>query len=147
MSEVRDVRTIVVGVDGSDASVDALRHAQALAVPLSAHVVALACWDYPPVYDGYVAVGSDDFDVRAGEILAEAVAKAFGPDTPGNVEIRLAQGHPRHVLIEESKSADMLVLGRRGHGGFGGLLMGSVSSACVAHAHCPVLVVHSSEKA
>ena len=73
--------------------------------------------------------------------------KAFGPETPDNVEVRLAQGHPRHVLIEESKSADMLVLGRRGHGGFGGLLLGSVSSACVAHAHCPVLVVHSPEKA
>ena len=70
MNEVRDVRTIVVGVDGSDASVSALRHAQGLAVPLAAKVVALACWDYPPVYDGYVAVGIDDFDVRAGEILA-----------------------------------------------------------------------------
>jgi len=145
MNEVRDVRLIVVGVDGSDASVSALRHAQGLAVPLAAKVVALACWDYPPVYDGYVAVGIDDFDVRAGEILAEAVAKAFGPDTPDNVEARLIQGHPRRVLIEESKAADMLVLGRRGHGGFGGLLLGSVSSACVAHAHCPVLVIHAPE--
>ena len=61
------------------------------------------------------------------------------------MEIRLVQGHPRSTLIEESKSADMLVLGRRGHGGFGGLLLGSVSSACVAHAHCPVLVVHGPE--
>ncbi len=145
MNEVMDVRTIVVGVDGSDASVSALRHAQALAVPLSAKVVALGCWDSPQVYDGYVAVGIDDFDVRAGEILAEAVAKAFGPDAPYNIEGRLIQGHPRHILIEESKSADMLVVGRRGHGGFGGLLLGSVSSACVAHAHCPVLVVHSPE--
>lgn len=145
MNELRDVRTIVVGVDGSGASVSALRHAQALAVPLSAKVVALACWDYPPVYDGYVAVGIDDFDVRAGEILEEAIVKAFGPDTPYNVEGRLSRGHPRRLLIEESKTADMLVLGRRGHGGFGGLLLGSVSSACVAHAHCPVLVVHSPE--
>lgn len=147
MNEARDTRTIVVGVDGSEASVEALRQAQSLAVPLSAKVVALACWDYPPVYDGYVAVGIDDFDVRAGEILAEAVVKAFGPDAPANVESRLVQGHPRHILIEESKTADMLVLGRRGHGGFGGLLLGSVSSACVAHAHCPVLIVHAPEKA
>jgi nucleotide-binding universal stress UspA family protein len=147
MNEATDTRTIVVGVDGSEASVEALRQAQSLAVPLSAKVVALACWDYPPVYDGYVAVGIDDFDVRAGEILVEAVGKAFGPDAPANVESRLVQGHPRHILIEESKTADMLVLGRRGHGGFGGLLLGSVSSACVAHAHCPVLIVHSPEKA
>jgi nucleotide-binding universal stress UspA family protein len=146
MNEASDTRTIVVGVDGSEASVEALRQAQRLAVPLSATVVALACWDYPPVYDGYVAVGIDDFDVRAGEILAEAVVKAFGPDAPANVETRLVQGHPRHMLIEESKTADMLVLGRRGRGGFGGLLLGSVSSACVAHAHCPVLIVHSPEK-
>jgi nucleotide-binding universal stress UspA family protein len=143
MQEVRDVRRIVVGVDGSEASVWALRHAQVLGAPLAAKVVALACWDKPQVYDGYVAVGIEDFDVRAREILIEAVFKAFGPDTPANVEASLLQGHPRHALIEESKSADMLVLGRRGHGGIGGLLLGSVSSACVAHAHCPVLVVHS----
>lgn len=145
MNEATGTRTIVVGVDGSEASVEALRQAQSLAVPLSARVVAMACWDYPPVYDGYVAVGIDDFDVRAGEILAEAVGKAFGPAAPANVESRLVQGHPRHMLIEESKTADMLVLGRRGHGGFGGLLLGSVSSACVAHAHCPVLIVHAPE--
>ena len=46
------------------------------------------------------------------------------------------------MLIDESISAEMLVLGSRGHGGFAGLLLGSVSSACAEHAHCPVLVVH-----
>lgn len=146
MNEARDVRTIVVGVDGSDASVEALKQAHGLAGQLGAQVVAMGCWDYPPVYDGYVAMGIDDFDVRAGEILQEAVAKAFGPETPPNVETRLVQGRPRHALIDASRTADMLVVGRRGHGGFGGLLLGSVSSACVAHAHCPVLVVHTPEK-
>lgn len=146
MSESTRIGTIVVGVDGSDASVEALRQAQRLAGPLSANIVALACWDVPPVYDGYVAMGINDFDVRAGEILQETVAKAFGGETPANVETRLVQGHPRRTLIEESRTADLLVLGRRGHGGFGGLLLGSVSSALVAHAHCPVLVVHTPEK-
>jgi nucleotide-binding universal stress UspA family protein len=146
MSEATDTRTILVGVDGSDASVEALRKAQELAGPLSARIVALACWDVPPVYDGYVAMGIDDFDVRAGEILQDAVIKAFGGSKPDNLETRLVQGHPRRVLIDESRGADMLVLGRRGHGGFGGLLLGSVSSALVAHAHCPVLVVHSPER-
>jgi nucleotide-binding universal stress UspA family protein len=146
MNEAWDVRTIVVGVDGSEASVEALKHAQGLAVCVGAHLVVLACWDYPPVYDGYVAVGINDFDVRAGEVLKESVAKAFGAATPVNIETRLVQGRPRHSLIDASRTADMLVVGRRGHGGFGGLLLGSVSSACVAHAHCPVLVVHTPEK-
>lgn len=146
MSEAAGTRTILVGVDGSEASVEALRQAASLAGPLQARVVAIACWDIPPVYDGYVAMGIDDFDVRAGEILQEAVTKAFGDSRPENLETRLVQGNPRRVLIEESRNAAMLVLGRRGHGGFGGLLLGSVSSALVAHAHCPVLVVHSPEK-
>ncbi|XAS62550.1 universal stress protein [Pseudarthrobacter sp. So.54] len=145
MTEAKDIRKIVVGVDGSDASVEALRQAQHLAVQLSAKLVALASWDVPPVYDGYVAMGIDDFDVRAGEILQETVQKALGEPTPGNVETRLVQGHPRHTLMEASRDADMVVVGRRGHGGFGGMLIGSVSSALVAHAHCPVLVVHSPE--
>ena len=145
MTEARDVQTIVVGVDGSDASVEALRRAQGLALPLSATVIALASWDVPPVYDGYVAMGIDDFDARAREILQESIEKAFGAEAPANVEARIVQGHPRHTLIEASRDADMIVVGRRGHGGFGGLLLGSVSSALVAHAHCPVLVVHTPE--
>jgi nucleotide-binding universal stress UspA family protein len=146
MNRAMDIRSIVVGVDGSDASVEALKWAQELALPLGARIVALACWDYPPVYDGYVAMGINDFDVRAREILQEAMAKAFGAEPPPNVESRLEQGRPRHTLIDASRKADMLVVGRRGHGGFSGLLLGSVSSACVAHAHCPVLVVHTPEK-
>ncbi|MDQ0756472.1 universal stress protein [Arthrobacter sp. B3I4] len=146
MGEATGIRTILVGVDGSDASVEALRRARELAVALSAKIVALACWDIPPVYDGYVAMGIDDFDVRASEILQETVDKAFGESMPDYVETRLVQGHPRRVLIDESRRADMIVLGRRGHGGFGGLLLGSVSSALVAHAHCPVLVVHTPEQ-
>lgn len=146
MNEAKDIRTIIVGVDGSEASVEALKQGHGLADRLGAQLVALACWDYPPVYDGYVAMGIDDFDVRAGEILQETVAKAFGTETPPNVETRLVQGRPRNTLIDASRDADMLVVGRRGHGGFGGLLLGSVSSACVAHAHCPVLVVHTPGK-
>ena len=132
---------IVVGVDGSEGSVEALRHAQRLAGPLDAVVVAMACWEYPRMYDGYVIMGIEGFEERAGQILDESITKAFGPEKPANVRPRLMQGPARDMLIQASKDADMLIVGRRGHGGFGGLLMGSVSSACVAHAHCPVLVV------
>lgn len=137
---------IVVGVDGSEASVEALRQAQRLAVPLGASVEAIAYWNFPPVYEGYVAVGITGFEEAAEQILKESVEKAFGIDVPDNVTSHLEQGHPRQGLIQASRRAEMIVVGRRGHGGFGGLLMGSVSSACVAHAHCPVLVVHTPEK-
>lgn len=137
---------IVVGVDGSEASIEALRQAQSLAVPLGAQVMAVAYWEFPQVYGGYVAMGIDNFEEAAGQVLKESLDKAFGPELPDNVASRVVRGHARESLIEASREADMIVLGRRGHGGFGGLLLGSVSSACVAHAHCPVLVVHAPEK-
>lgn len=136
---------VVVGVDGSDASIEALRQAQKLAVPLGARLEATAYWDYPQSYASYVAVGIGQFEEAAGTILREAIEKAFGAELPDNVVPRLVRGHPRDLLIEASNDADMIVVGRRGHGGFGGLLLGSVSSAVAAHAHCPVLVVHAPE--
>jgi nucleotide-binding universal stress UspA family protein len=132
---------IIVGVDGSGPSVEALQEAQKLAVPLGAEVEALACWEYPNMYDTYVAIGIGGFKERAEELLQEAITSAFGAEKPRNVHTRLIEGFARSVLVDASKDADLLVLGRRGHGGFAGLLLGSVSSACVAHAHCPVLVV------
>ncbi|WP_120522127.1 universal stress protein [Arthrobacter celericrescens] len=136
---------IVVGVDGSDASIEALRQARKLASALGATVEASAFWDPPHVPASYEAVGIGRFEEAADNILGESIAKAFGPQRPDNVVPRLVRGHPRNMLIEASKDADMIVVGRRGHGGFGGLLLGSVSSALVAHAHCPVLVVHAPE--
>jgi nucleotide-binding universal stress UspA family protein len=138
--------TIVVGVDGSDASAEALREARRLAGPLQAQVTATACWEYPQMYNGYVLAGIEGFDERTGMILDEAITKAFGPETPANIERRLVHGDARSALIEASKDADLLAVGRRGRGGFDGLLVGSVSSACVAGAHCPVLVVHTPVK-
>lgn len=137
---------IVVGIDGSEASVEALRQAQRLAIAFGAKVLANAYWDYPQVYSGYMMMGIEGFEERAGQILDEAVKTAFGDETPSNVISSLIRGHPRESLIEASRDADMIVVGRRGHGGFGGLLLGSVSSALVAHAHCPVLVVHTPEE-
>lgn len=136
----------VVGVDGSEASVEALRQAQRLAAPVGAKILATAYWDDPQVYAGYVAMGIDRFEDRVMVVLNDALQQAFGDDIPPNVIPRVVRGHPRDSLIDASRHADMIVVGRRGHGGFGGLLLGSVSSACVAHAHCPVLVVHSPDK-
>jgi nucleotide-binding universal stress UspA family protein len=141
MARLQDAFKIVVGVDGSEASVEALQLAQRFAVPLGAEIEAVACWEYPNMYDSYVAVGIGGFKERAEELLQKAVTIAFGAERPRNVRTRLVEGFARSVLVHASKEADLLVVGRRGHGGFAGLLLGSVSSACVAHAHCPVLVV------
>jgi nucleotide-binding universal stress UspA family protein len=67
---------------------------------------------------------------------------ASAPSTEGlEVEWLAVQGIPAVVLIEASNGAALLVVGSRGVGGFKGLMMGSVSTQCVHHSHCPVLVV------
>jgi nucleotide-binding universal stress UspA family protein len=102
---------ILVGVDGPDASIVALRVARTLAEPLKASMEAWACWDVPPGYGIYLAVGTEGFKHATKEVLEQSLEAAFGGDRPEYLRGRLVPG--------------------------------SVSSACVSHAHCPVLVVHS----
>ena len=132
---------IIVAVDGSDASVAALRVARVMAEPLSATVEAWACWDVPAGYGVYLAVGIEGFKYAADQVLQQALADAF-EELPPFVHPRLVRGKPGPVLIDASRNASLLIVGRRGHGSF---VLGSVSSACVSHAHCPVLVVHAPE--
>jgi nucleotide-binding universal stress UspA family protein len=73
--------------------------------------------------------------------VEQAIDTAFGQDRPARLSSTVKFGSPAKVLIEESKDAQLLIVGRRGHGGFLGQVMGSVSSVCAAHAACPVLVV------
>lgn len=134
---------IVVGVDGSDSSVQALRLAARLAPALDARIHAVACWDFPQIYAGYVPPDFDAFEAAAAKTLAEALGKAFGPDAPVNISQELLRGPAPAKLVEAGADAAMLVVGRRGHGGVRGMHLGSVSSACVSHAACPVLVVHT----
>ncbi|WP_104063428.1 universal stress protein [Arthrobacter sp. 4R501] len=133
---------IIVGVDGSDASIEALSLGFRLAQALGTRLEAWGCWEYPVGYEGYLTMGVEGFAHEAEEHLEQALAKAFGPERPRNVSARLVHGSARTSLVEGSRGASLLVVGRRGHGGFAGLLLGSVSAACVSHAHCPVLVVH-----
>jgi nucleotide-binding universal stress UspA family protein len=132
--------TIVVGVDGSEPSIEALRQAATMADALGSTVTAVACWRYPPAYDSFVAVEWAP-EKDAAQVLEESLASAYGDSRPAGLRTLVRQGQPASVLIDESATADMLVVGSRGLGGFTGLLLGSVSAACAAHAHCPVLVV------
>lgn len=143
MDTSREPPLIIVGVDGSTASVAALRTAEQLAGPLGARVEAWTCWDVPPGYGVYLAVGIEGFKFAAKEMLQHALTDAFGAERPAGLRGRLKRGRPGHLLVEASRDAALLIVGRRGHGGF---VPGSVSSACVSHAHCPVLVVHAEDK-
>jgi nucleotide-binding universal stress UspA family protein len=62
------------------------------------------------------------------------------------IERRVVEGPAASVLVDESRAADLLVVGSRGHGGFTGLLLGSVSQQCAQHAECPVVIVRSSSR-
>jgi nucleotide-binding universal stress UspA family protein len=133
---------VTVGVDGSESSIDALGWARRIAVVLDAEIDAVTAWHYP-ASDGLSYVGIDwDPSVDAAGILADALRAAFGEDQPAGLRAVVTEGHPAKVLLDASADAEMLVVGSRGHGGFVGMLLGSVSSRCAEHAACPVLVAH-----
>jgi nucleotide-binding universal stress UspA family protein len=137
---------VVVGVDGSEESVAALRWAARYAAAAGASVRAILAWHYPtaasvpPVGLAPPSVSSE-VGQRITAALAEAVAKAAPDASAEPIESEIRYGHPAQVLIEESRHADLLVVGRSGHGAFVGMLVGSVSQHCVAAAECPVVVV------
>lgn len=132
---------IVVGVDGSESSVAALRYAAHLATALDKPLHVVTTWTAPPI-EPYLAIewSPEEF---AGEVLDGAIAEAFGDAPPHGLTRAVLLGSAARTLIGLSDTSSMLVLGSRGHGGFVGLLLGSVSAACAEHAHCPVLIVHS----
>ncbi|MHA7276459.1 universal stress protein [Arthrobacter sp. HLT1-21] len=135
---------IVVGVDGSPSSILALQWAQRLRPAVGASIRAVAAWQIPFSYYEFPPSGWDPEQV-AETILAGALEKAFHNDPPRDATTITRQGPPARVLLEESKTAQMLVVGSRGHGGFAGLLLGSVSSVVAEHASCPVLIAHGAE--
>ena len=140
---------IVVGVDGSEPSKHALRWAHFLAVATSATVEAVMCWrpftEWGPMGTGWAAIpGNWNPEQDAGKELTATVDEVFGEHRPPGLLTTVREGNPAKVLLEVSAGARMLVVGSRGHGGFAGLLLGSVSSACAEHAVCPVLVLHGS---
>ncbi len=137
---------IVVGVDGSALSVVALQTARRLADLLHCRLEAVTVWSFPISLAAPVASTEWSPRVDAEEALNVAVLEAFGEDVPEGLRKVVVSGQPVQVLVEASKGAQMLVVGSRGRGGFAGLLLGSVSSAAAAHAHCPVLIVHPPEK-
>jgi nucleotide-binding universal stress UspA family protein len=139
---------VVVGVDGSESSAAALRWAAYYADATGSTIRAVLAWHYPTAA-GVPPVGVTPANVESEveqsrqEVLDKAITAALGGEPRIPIERKLAYGHPVQVLIDESANADLLVLGHRGHGGFSGMMLGSVSTHCVTHAHCPVTVVRA----
>jgi nucleotide-binding universal stress UspA family protein len=141
MTARSEERRIVVGVDGSQPSRHALQWAQFIAHVLHTSIDAVTVWDMSAVM---AAEWVDDWEPEKdiATSVHTTLAEVFGPEPPVPVGETVRRGGPAHELIEASRGAQMLIVGSRGHGGFTGLLLGSVSAACAAHAHCPVLIIH-----
>lgn len=137
------LRTIAVGVDGSASSLDALRRADQLARLSGASLTVISSWQPPYLYGPVVPPLEWSPEDDARKILNDSVTLTLGADALARITAETPEGAPAVVLIEASRKADLLVVGSRGRGGFTGLLLGSVSSACAEHAACPVLVVHA----
>ncbi|WP_237759848.1 universal stress protein [Arthrobacter alpinus] len=147
MSANQEMGKIVVGVDGSSGSIAALKEAARMANATGWWLDVVACWNAPTSLVVPYALGSVELEEGTRQLLQDTVTSTFGMPLPANMSTTLVHGQPRQKLIEMSAGSDMLVVGRRGYGGFAGLLLGSVSQACVAHAHCPVLVVNTGKEA
>ena len=144
---------IVVGVDHSPGAKAALVFAKQEARLRGATIRAVHAWQY-----GYIGsigpegrvppVGADLDELRtAAEAALNASVREALPDTEVEIELHAIQGAAAGVLVEASRDADLLVVGSRGHGGFVGLLLGSVSQQCAHHAECPVVIVHAKRTA
>jgi len=136
---------VIVGVDGSPESQQALRWAAKFADSCGARLVAVTVWEYPATLGWNAWPQEWDPSAASRVTLANTVDEVFGAHPPEDLELLVRQGSAAGALLEESKGAVMLVVGSRGHGGFTGLLLGSVSANVAEHASCPVLVMHGDQ--
>ncbi|MCW2612460.1 MAG: hypothetical protein QOC93_3018 [Actinomycetota bacterium] len=135
---------VVVGADGSEGSLPAVdlaadeasRRGRPLRVVTAIHWPVLVA----PAAPGERWELEEPARLRAQELLDEAAQRATSRVPSLTVTAEAVVGAPSAVLVEESANAALLVVGRRGAGGFAGLLAGSVATQIAAHAHCPVLV-------
>lgn len=136
---------IVVGVDGSESSIHALHLAADEARCRGAVLHVLCAWsvravprpaDCPP---GQVP-SLLEYEQEVLRRIRARVAEELGESPPFKIEVHAVHAPSSQALLEASKSADLLVVGHRGRGGFRDMMLGSVAEQCVRQAQCPVLV-------
>src|SRR5690242_15739206 len=125
---------VVVGVDGSEPSKRALRWGLFLARTTGAEIDAVTAWTFPAL----AAMGGTwpaewNPEQDAADVLHQTVMEVLGEQPLVPVHEIVVEGGAARALLDASKDARILVLGSRGHGGFTGLLLGSVSAACAEH--------------
>ncbi|WP_255609954.1 universal stress protein [Micromonospora sp. PLK6-60] len=142
-------RPVVVGVDGSPSSLVAAEHAARAAVLRHLPLHLVHGYLHPLGYG--VPLNPYDLGVPAPTEEAQRMLEQVAADLTERhptleVSVRQVAGGPGATLVEESRRADLVVVGSRGVGGFAGLLLGSVSTQVAQHGHCPVLVVRPAEQ-
>jgi nucleotide-binding universal stress UspA family protein len=138
---------IVVGVDGSEGGAAALEFAAEEAALRKTRLRIVSAWEVPVTTYGAGAAPAldpamlDAFRNRAEHIAEESVATAKKQQPSLEVEALTVTGQAADAILAQAADADLIVVGRRGLGGFRSLLLGSVSQQVVHHAGCPVVVV------
>jgi nucleotide-binding universal stress UspA family protein len=136
------VQRIAVGVDGSPASLAALRWAARRARRSSAALIAVMAWHWVPEYSVFpYGPSEDDAERDAAELLDRAVGRLPALRCTRMID----QGHPTDVLLDVADEVDLLVVGSTGTGSFRNQLLGSVSQRVAQRASCPVVVVHEAD--
>jgi nucleotide-binding universal stress UspA family protein len=144
------METIVVGVDGSEGGAAALEFAAGEAAFRGARLRIVSAWEVPVVaaqggHFGPAPLDAETWDafrVRAQQVAEDAFAAVKELHSSLEGEALAVQGQPADVLLEQGADATLIVVGRRGLGGFSSLLLGSVSQQVVQHATCPAVVVN-----
>ncbi|MGN6442313.1 MAG: universal stress protein [Arthrobacter sp.] len=131
---------IVVGVDGSEQSKAAMDWAIEESRLRKGEVQALTAWSFPYVSDAMGTAWDYDIFEKDAQAILEAELERV-KDRGVTVSGRVMEGNPASALIDASRDADLIAVGSRGHGGFTGMLLGSVSHQTIHPAHCPVLVI------
>lgn len=141
-------RRWIVGIDGSDAAIDAMHWAARHAADRSAELVAVSAFHVPAVLAAFTAkrgMGVDEIGLAAtaAHDIDVAIEQASGDVEPGTVMVQpqVEEGQAAHVLVDVAADADLLVMGRRGSGELRDHRLGSVSRYCATHSSTPVVVV------
>jgi nucleotide-binding universal stress UspA family protein len=137
---------IVVGVDGSESSVRALRWAARQAELTGAQLDAVTGWEYPTW--GGVTPEAALFDPErlAAQTLTETVERTLGLEGAAAVGLHTVKGNAAQALLDRARGADLLVVGARGYSGLKATVLGSVSLHVVQHSPVPVTVVRDEQE-